>query len=128
MKRYYIILLITIGVFVLLGLVLHPHPYRWARAHVNYLTAAEDHPLNCLSCHLYNQKHGFISKLVNADYYSPFNLALSQNGTKLYVVAEERNTLLIADTENRKVLHKIMVGNHPHSVILDNAEIGRAHV
>lgn len=121
MKKYYVILVISVGIF-LTGLVLLPRAHRWARAHVNYKTAVEDHPLNCFSCHLYNQKDGIIARLINADYYSPFNLALSKDGKKLYVVAEEGNTLLIADTESRKIIHKIKVGNHPHSVILDNVE------
>ena len=122
MKKYYKKLIITVGVLFLLGIILHPPSHRWAIAHVNYQTATEDHPLNCFSCHLYTQKSGFIPKLINADYYSPFNLALSQDGRKLFVVAEENNTLLIVDTENRRVLHKIKVGIRPHSVILDKSE------
>jgi len=103
-------------------MVLHPRVYRWARAHVNFKTAVEDHPLNCFSCHLYTRKNGFIAKLIDADYYSPFNLVLSQDGKKLYVVAEESNTLLIVDAKNKKVSLKIKVGNHPHSIILDYIE------
>jgi YVTN family beta-propeller protein len=122
MKRYYTILIITIGIIVLSGLFLRPSVHRWARAHVNYQTAVDVHPLNCFSCHLYTRKNGFIAKLIDTDYYSPFNLALSQDGKKLYVVAEEGNTLLIVDTEDRKVSGKIKVGNRPHSVILDDTE------
>lgn len=121
MRKFYIIVIIT-GVLVLAGLALHSYAHRWARAHVNYETAVEDHPLNCLSCHLYTSKNGFIAKLMDAGYYSPFNLALSRDGKKLYVVAEEGNTLLIVDTENGKVSGKIKVGNRPHSIILDDAE------
>ena len=35
----------------------------WARDHVNYMTAAEDHPLTCWTCHLYTQKDNVIAKL-----------------------------------------------------------------
>jgi YVTN family beta-propeller protein len=121
MKRYYIILIIT-GVLFLAGLIVKPHVTKWARAHVNYLTATSDHPLNCMSCHLYNQKSGIIAKLINADYLSPFNLAVSRDGSKLYVVAEEGNELLVVDTERRKVTDKIRVGVRPHSVVLDKDE------
>jgi YVTN family beta-propeller protein len=67
-----------------------------------------------------NQKDGLIAELVNADYYSPFNLAISGDGKKLYAVAEEGNKLLIIDTEKRKVSDEIPVGVRPHSVVLDN--------
>ena len=75
--------------WVCLLFLIFPAVNRWAREHVNYKTATEDHPLNCISCHLYTQKTGFISKLINADYYSPFNLAVSDDGEKLFIVAEE---------------------------------------
>ncbi len=113
-------ILITPGVIILLVVVLYSPVHRKARMHVNYITATDDHKLDCFSCHLYTQKSGIIAKLINADYYSPLNLALSQDGRRLFVVTEEANTLLIVDTESRRVLHKINVGNHPHSVILNN--------
>src|SRR4030042_445197 len=120
MKKIYKKLIITFGVLSLLVLLIYPPIHRWAMAHVNYQTATEEHPLNCLSCHLYTQKTGLIPKLINADYYSPFNLALSGDGKNLYVVAEEGNYLLVVDTEKGRVLNKIKVGNRPHTVILDS--------
>jgi len=121
MKKYYK-LLALLGILFLLGAVLHSPARRLARAHVNYITATEDHPLTCTSCHLYTRKTGLIPKLINADYYSPFNLTLSGDGKKIYVIAEEGNALLIVDTEKNKVTDKIRVGNHPHSVVLDRDE------
>jgi len=122
MKNIYKKLIIIFGVLGLFVLLIYPPFHRWARAHVNYQTAVEDHPLNCLSCHLYTQKTGLIPRLINADYYSPFNLALSDDGKKLFIVAEENNSLLIVDTQKGKVTRKIKVGTRPHSVILDNDE------
>jgi YVTN family beta-propeller protein len=122
MKRKYKILLIIGIIALLLILLIYPPFHRWARAHVNSKTAVEDHPLNCISCHLYTQKTGFIPKLINADYYSPFNLAVSRDGKKLYVVAEEGDELLIVDTQKDKVVDEIRVGEHPHSVILNDQE------
>ncbi len=100
----------------------YPKAHHWARAHVNYKTATEDHPLYCLSCHLYTQKTGIASRLINADYYSPFNIAVSKDGKKLYVVAEEGNVLLVVNAQREKVIRKIRVGEHPHSVVLNKDE------
>jgi YVTN family beta-propeller protein len=122
MKRKYKILLIISVIVILLVFFVYPPFHRWARAHVNSKTAVNDHPLNCFSCHLYTQKTGFIPKLINADYYSPFNLAVSKDGKKLYVVAEEGHALLVVDTEKNKVVNEIKVGERPHSVILNSQE------
>ncbi|MCJ7449477.1 MAG: hypothetical protein MUO72_17510 [Bacteroidales bacterium] len=116
--RKYLKILLPVGVICILGAIFYSPYHTWARKHVNLMTATEDHPLNCASCHLYLQKSGVISKLVNAHYYSPFNLAVSNDGRYLYVVAEEGNTLLVVDTKKQKVTHKVEVGNRPHSIIL----------
>jgi len=120
MKRRLIKLSITIAVLIIAGLIIYPRFHRWARAHVNSKTAVEDHPLNCLSCHLSTQKTGLLSKLINAKYHSPFNIALSNDGKTLYVVAEESNKLLVVNTEKSKVTGEIEVGERPHTVILNN--------
>ena len=104
--------------FSILGVIVYFPGRKWARGHVNYMTAVEDHPLNCLSCHVYTQKSGIISKLVNRNYLSPFNLIVSKDGSRLYVVAQESNALLVIDAGTHKILNKIQVGDFPHSVIL----------
>ncbi|KPK87312.1 MAG: hypothetical protein AMS27_02720 [Bacteroides sp. SM23_62_1] len=121
MRRYYKILIITVCVLIL-GAGLYSPTHRWAREHVNWVTATEDHRLNCISCHLYTQKDGVLAWLINADYLSPFNMALTSDGRTLFVVTEEGDVLLVVDTESGKVLHKIDVGDHPHSVILNRDE------
>jgi YVTN family beta-propeller protein len=115
-------ILSVIVFFSVLGLIIFIPGRKWARGHVNFQTAVEDHPLNCLSCHLHNQKTGIISKLVNRKYLSPFNLAVSKDGDRLYVIAQEANSLLVVDVQRQKVINKIPVGNSPHSVILSNDE------
>jgi len=120
MKRRLITLAVVAGIILLAGLFIYPPAHRWARGHVNYITAVEDHPLNCLSCHLSTQKDGLLAKIINADYHSPFNMALSDDGKTLYVVAEESNKLLIVDAGKRKVTGEIETGRQPHSVILNN--------
>jgi YVTN family beta-propeller protein len=117
MKR--IKLFLILGVIVVLGLVIYFPGRKMARAHVNSKTATTDHPLLCTSCHISTSKNPLVSKLINADYYSPINIAVSKDGSRLYVVAQEGNELLVADTRNHKVIKKIPVGKYPHSVVLD---------
>jgi YVTN family beta-propeller protein len=112
-------LLITGGVMLVFGLVIHFPAHKLARAHVKSKTAVEDHPLLCTSCHLYTSTNKLVSKLINADYYSPFNMAVSREGDRLYVVAQEADELLVVDTRNNKVIDKIKVGKYPHSIVLD---------
>ena len=116
--RKYLKIILPVGAVFILGAVLYSPYHRWAKEHVYQMTATEDHPLKCASCHLYLQRSGIISKIVNAHYYSPFNLTISDDGRNLYVVAEEGNALLVVDSEKRKVIREIKVGICPHSVIL----------
>ncbi len=113
-------LIIFFGIILAAGLLVRFPLHKLARAHVDSKTATTDHPLLCTSCHLYIQKSGFISKLVNAPYLSPFNLAVSPDGKRLYVVAQEANALLVVDAEKQNVLNKIGVGVQPHSVVLSS--------
>jgi YVTN family beta-propeller protein len=115
MKR----LLLVTGIIVALGLIVYFPGKNWARGHVNFKTAVDDHPLLCTNCHLHIHKNSPFSKLDYKEYLSPLNLAVSADGRILYVVAQDANQLLVADAEQRKVLRKIPVGDKPHSVILD---------
>ncbi len=108
-------------IIVVLGLIIYFPGRKLARAHVNSKTGVEDHPLMCTSCHIPLSKNKLIVKLINSDYYSPFNLAVSKDGGRLYVVAQEGNALLVVDPENHKVLNKIKVGKYPYGVVLDEA-------
>jgi len=105
-------------VLLILGLLVMIPGKKWARGHVNYITATDDHPLFCIRCHLYTQKDGLIAKVINADYLSPFNMATSSDGGTLYVVAQEANALLVVDVNSEKVVDKIAVGERPHSVVV----------
>ena len=102
---------------VLVLLIVFPGK-KLARNHVNYQTAVEDHPLNCISCHLYTQNDGFIAKMINEDYLSPFNLAVSNNGKLLYVVAQDAGEFLVVDLEHETVIKNIKVGLNPHNIVL----------
>jgi len=115
-------LIIFFGVVIVLAAVIYFPGRKLARVHVNNKTAVKDHPLSCISCHLYTQKTGFISKMINEKYLSPFNMAISKNGILLYVIAQDSNELLVVNTKQKKVINKIEVGIHPHSVILSSDE------
>lgn len=115
------------GFIIILGLLIYFPGRKLAREHVNTKTATTDHPLLCTSCHLYTQKTGIAAKLINADYLSPINLAVSADGKRLYVVAQEGKALLIVDPFKNKVLERITVGNQPHSVVLGR-DGGKAYV
>ena len=110
--------LIILGVIFVFGLIVYFPGRKLARTHVNEKTAVTDHPLLCTSCHLYTSQNKLVSKMMNADYFSPFNIAVSNNGDRLYVIAQDADLLLVVDPENNKVLNKINVGVHPHSIIL----------
>lgn len=116
--RTFLKIIILSSVLLVLGLLIMIPGKKWARGHVNYITATDDHPLFCIRCHLYTQKEGFLAKAINADYLSPFNMAISPDGGTLYVVAQEANALLVVDIDAEKVLDQIAVGERPHSVIL----------
>lgn len=103
-----------------LGLLIYFPGRELARSHVNERTAVTDHPLTCTNCHLYISKNEYISSLVNEDYLSPLNLTVSQDGQHLYVVAQDGDAVLKLDTRTREVVKKVVVGEHPHSVILDD--------
>ncbi len=116
--RIYSKIILLSGLLFVLGLLIMIPGKKWARMHVHYITAVDDHPLNCLRCHMYTQKEGLIAKLINEDYLSPYNMAVSPDGSRLYVIAQEGNALLVVDTETEKVLDKIKVGERPHSVVI----------
>jgi len=116
-----------IGSILVLGLLVFYPGRQLARAHVNERTAVNDHPLLCTSCHISISKNKLITKMINSDYYSPFNLALDEVEGRIYVIAQDTDELLVVDLETRRVTKKIKVGKHPHSVILDKHS-SRAYV
>jgi len=113
-KKLYFIL----GFVILIGLLVYFPGRKAAREHVNYMTAVEDHPLNCVSCHLHMIDKGPVAKWINEDYYSPFNIAISKDGSTLYVVAQDADELMVVDAVGKNVTRHIKVGRFPHSVVL----------
>lgn len=58
----------------------------------------------------------------HVEYKTPFNLALNRAGTRLYVVCEGSDSLIVVDTEKEKVLAETRVENLPHGVCLSPGE------
>jgi hypothetical protein len=85
MKKQIKYSLIT-AVILSLGIIVYFPMQKMARAHVNKMTGVSDHPLLCTDCHLYMIKSGPIHSLFNKKYYSPINLVVSKDGSRLYVV------------------------------------------
>lgn len=92
---------------------------KWARGHVNYKTAVEDHPLLCTNCHLYITKNKVVRQLVNTRYQSPLNIAVTADGKTILATAQDGNAVIVADAEKRKTIKSIKVGNKPHSIVID---------
>lgn len=114
-KKYIIISAIAV-ILVILAIPFH----KWSREHVNYITAATDHPLNCASCHIYTRRNAF-TQLLEAGYYSPINLTVSGKNGLVYAVAQDRGMLLEVNPSTGKVTGKVKVGNHPHSAVIDKS-------
>ncbi len=82
------------------------------------MTAVDDHPVACWTCHLYTQKDNFIAKMMHETYVSPYKLTLSADWQHPLCVGQESNQVVVVDPANHKVLQKIEVGQRPHTVIL----------
>lgn len=112
-KRLYIL-----AVFALIIGVAYSGFHKWAAGHVLYMTGGVPHPANCISCHVYPQRSGFAANLWNEDYLSPLNAIVSEDGERLYVIAQDADQLIEVDLRNYEVVSSTKVGRRPHSVIL----------
>jgi YVTN family beta-propeller protein len=92
--------------------------HKWSVDHVLYMTGGVEHPIGCVSCHVYPHRDGFIANLVNEDYISPINATTNNDGSKLYVIGQESDLLIAVDTKSGEVLSSIKVGYRPHSVVI----------
>ncbi|MFN8241292.1 MAG: hypothetical protein U0X39_11175 [Bacteroidales bacterium] len=109
-------LLLVLGILVMILAIAYVPYHKWARKHTNWATAVEDHPVNCVSCHLYMINSGPIYNMLNKEYISPFNLAVTEDGKKLCTVAQEAGELIVTDLQSGRQSGKIKVGRMPHSV------------
>lgn len=55
-------------------------------------------------------------------YKTPFNLAITKDGEKMYVACESSNSLIILDTKTEKIIKEIAIGVQPHFVCISPNE------
>ena len=101
--------------------------HRWAEAHVVHYTGATNIPPNCVACHVSARGGTFLDRVLRPHYRTPLHIAVSPDGQRLYVTAEEAGGLLVVDAVGRRLLAEIPVGQRPHSVVL-NQEGSMAYV
>ncbi len=75
-------------------------------------------PTNCIPCHIEGGKNFITENFLDRQYRSPIDIAVSPDGHRLYVTAQESGQLLIVDTGQGRVAGTIPLGQRPHSVIL----------
>ena len=92
--------------------------HRWSSRHVRYISGNESASLNCLPCHVYTKQDGLLGRIWQRRYLSPLDIAVSPDGSWLYVTAEEGDALLVVDPHGARVVDEIAVGKRPHSVVL----------
>jgi YVTN family beta-propeller protein len=71
--------------------------------------------------------HSAWQEVAPVEYKTPFNLAITQDGRRLFVACEASNSLIIVDVERGTVIDEIAVGVQPHFVLLSPDET-RAYV
>jgi YVTN family beta-propeller protein len=111
-----------IGLLVVFGIVFVFEGYRHSNQHVDKIMAGEPHSRNCFSCHAYVERDGLVTQLLDQDYLSPFNLAVSQKTGLLYVIAQDAEQLIVVDPEDKSIKHRVQLDKRPHTVILDHSE------
>ena len=117
MKKKKIYILVLLAFIIGVG---YSAFYKWSVEHVLYMTGGVAHPIGCVSCHVYPEREGFVANLFNEDYLSPLNATVNDDGSKLYVIAQDADQLIEVDLSNNEVLATINVGRRPHSVLLSD--------
>jgi YVTN family beta-propeller protein len=106
------------GAAFLAGLMVAIPGYRHSVEHVRHISGSESASLNCVPCHVLSKQDGPIGRLLNREYLSPLDIAVADDGSRLYVTAEEGDVLLAVDLREKRVASSIPVGRRPHSVVL----------
>ncbi len=106
------------GLALLAFLFVAANGYRHSVEHVQHMAGSESAGLNCVPCHLLSKQDGPIGRLLQREYLSPLDLAVTDDGEWLYVTAEDSDVLLAVDLREKRVASSIPVGNRPHSVVV----------
>ncbi len=92
--------------------------YRGASDHVQHVMGGVPGPVNCTSCHIYMKKDSWVKGLLEETYLTPVDVAVSGDGSRLYVVAEEADVLLIVAVDESRVVGRVALGRRPHNIVL----------
>ncbi len=109
----------TLGVATLATGVVLTLAYRGSYSHAEYYMGVEPDTLSCMSCHVEAWGGGIRDRTTSPSYYNPVNLAVSADGSRLFVTAEEADALLIVDVAQRQLEATIPVGRRPTDIVLD---------
>jgi YVTN family beta-propeller protein len=93
-----------------------------ARDHVAYYTGDTPGTSSCVSCHFDARGGTVLDRILKPRYLSPLNIAVSADGSRLLVTAQEAGVLLVVDAREGRPLQEFAVGRRPHSVILGPGE------
>ncbi len=63
----------------------------------------------------------------NVEYKTPLNLAITQDGKRLFIACEASNSLIVVNAESEKILAEVEIGTQPHFVCFSPDET-RAYV
>jgi YVTN family beta-propeller protein len=76
----------------------------------------------CQPCHIEKHSHeevltlGYTMPKADRLYITPVNLAITRDGSRLFVVCEHSNSLIFVDLEEGRVLDEVSVGHRPQDV------------
>ena len=96
--------------------------HRGVTVHVRRVTGVASSNANCIPCHVLPRTEGPLARLWQRRYLSPLQMAITRDGARLLVTAEEADALLVVDVARGVVVDSIPVGTQPHSVVLDAVE------
>lgn len=121
-RKYRSVLLAGGAVLLFVAVLLVPGR-QMAEQHVRHVSGGPSLSTNCLSCHAYMGLDGpmdpVLSSVLEDDYRTPRDLAVSPGGDTLYVVAEDSEQLLVVSTRTGIVTDRVSLGDYPHSVAID---------
>jgi len=84
----------------------------------------EEGRASCASCHVERRSHtevlerGYRRSPLQRSYKTPVNLVVSPDGTRLYVVCENSDSVIVLDTARGLVLDEYPTGRRPHDAAL----------
>ena len=87
-------------------------------------TPGEEGKGSCATCHMERRPHievlenGYRRPSVQRQYKTPVNLTVSPDGSRLYVVCENSDSVVVLDPRRGRILDEYPVGRRPHDAAL----------